>query len=133
MPKCLWMYHDNVDWLCTRADVGQVQGAGAGAAPSGAGVGFLTSDGAVTRLDTTPEGIVRAAVTTLLLASQQSHDLPSAVKAARRPSALLRPPQGAPAAPGATQGPRRAPRAQLSRYDPEKRLSYQAEPSEPQI
>ena len=131
MPKCVWMFQDYVDGLCSRADVGQVQGAGAGAAPSGAGVGFLTSDGAVTRLDTTPEGIVRAAVTTLLLASQQSHDLPSAVKAA---SALLRyyapprapqQPQEPPKDPGALPVP--------SWYDPEKRLSYQAEPSEPQI
>lgn len=53
----------------------------------------------LTRLDTSPEGIVRAAVQTLLLAAQQTRDLPSAVKAAASLLRYYAPPQRAPLSP----------------------------------
>ena len=74
-----WTYEDMVGGRCRARDIGCPRGNA-----------LVTADAPtveVTRLDTSPAGIVRAAVETLLRAAQQTRDLGSAVKAA---SALLR-------------------------------------------
>jgi hypothetical protein len=74
-----WTYEDMTLGRCGARDIGCPRGNA-----------LVTVDAPtveVTRLDTSPAGIVRAAVETLLRAAQQTRDLPSAVKAA---SALLR-------------------------------------------
>lgn len=72
MPK--WSYADHAAGKCRAEDIDRHYDTG----------GDVVE---LTRLDSSPAGIVRTAVETLLRAAQQSRDLPSAVKAA---AALLR-------------------------------------------